>query len=223
MVLVELFGAPGAGKSTLTTAAAERARVVTRHQMSEAWNRLPKRRRAAFLARSALDHRSVVHAMSLVIRGRLTNGDSIFRLGRLIAKRDWLASQTGVVLLDQGGLQELWSALYSSDVDRPDHRLLTNLIMSLYRGIDTRIIVVAVDPHTAAARIGGRPDGNSRFDRLPAAELLDSQSRTVDLQRRIVDAATAAGLAMTTLDGSVPAATLVDRLVDCLDAADSGD
>jgi len=37
-MLIELFGIPGAGKSTLVKAAAEQANVRTRHQILDSWN-----------------------------------------------------------------------------------------------------------------------------------------------------------------------------------------
>lgn len=39
MTLVELFGAPGAGKTTLATAAIDRAEVLTRHELAAIWRR----------------------------------------------------------------------------------------------------------------------------------------------------------------------------------------
>jgi hypothetical protein len=219
LTLVELFGAPGAGKTTLATAATVRTQVMTRHQLSELWRRQSLASRIGHVVRAFADLARLSAATRLATGCRLDRSN-LARLARLIAKANWLGSRSSVVLLDQGFLQDLWSILYNSDREEPRAELLSPFIRSMYRGIDTRIVYIDVEPQTSASRIGGRLGGHSRLDGLPEAELHASLASAARLPARIVEAAKSAGLQIVTFDGTAAAEALVERLIPYLQEAE---
>src|SRR4051794_6893483 len=113
-MLVELFGVAGAGKSTLADAVAKATPVLTRYELSKSWQHCSRSQKSAYIARSFSDLPSVARAMQMAGTVPLWKRESLHRLFRLLAKRAWLHSQTRVLLLDQGLLQELWSVLFSA-------------------------------------------------------------------------------------------------------------
>ncbi len=132
---------------------------------------------------------------------------------RLVAKTEWLRSRSGVVLLDQGFLQDVWSIFLSSKTACADPALLCSLIRSLYERIDATIVVLEVDSETASARVSARTPGASRFDSLPEGQLRSSIEAASGLQRQIVESARLAGLPVLIVDASPPAQVVTDRLL----------
>jgi adenylate kinase family enzyme len=218
-MLVELFALPGAGKSTVGAALAKRAVVTTRADVSAAWANSSALQRLAYIGRALTDRAAVTAALRFAIGARLTTRESLYRLLRLMAKTDWLRSRSGMVLLDQGFLQDIWSIFLSSKSASADPALLCSLIGALYRGIDATIVVLDVNPETASSRVAARTHGDSRFDNLPDRQLRDSIAAASGLQRLIVESARRAGLRILVIDGSPPAAIVTDRLLASLPAA----
>ncbi|HEU4877140.1 MAG TPA: hypothetical protein VFT07_04795, partial [Sphingomicrobium sp.] len=186
-MLVELFALPGAGKSTVGAALAKRAVVTTRADVSAAWANSSALQRLAYIGRALTDRAAVTAALRFAIGARLTTRESLYRLLRLMAKTDWLRSRSGMVLLDQGFLQDIWSIFLSSKSASADPALLCSLIGALYRGIDATIVVLDVNPETASSRVAARTHGDSRFDNLPDRQLRDSIAAASGLQRLIVE------------------------------------
>ena len=211
--LVELFALPGAGKSTVVQAYAEQALVTTRKDLSAQWAECSALQRLAHVGRAFGNSRRLTAAIRFAAGAHLRTRESQFRLMRLVSKTEWQGSRSGVVLLDQGFLQDIWSILLSSQSACADPTLLSNLIRSLYGGIDATIVVLEVDPETASARVSARTYGKSRFDRLAEEELGRSIEAASGLQRHILEAARLAGLQVLILDGSPPAPTVTDRLL----------
>ncbi len=215
-MLIELFGIPGAGKSTLVKAAAEQANVRTRHQILDSWNDRPLLGRSADLARSYLKLGRLGHALRFAADARIANGDSLWRLLRVIGKTDRLRSERGTILLDQGSLQELWSILYANGSLARDPKILARLIGSLYDGLNASILFIDVDPQTASRRISGRSHGHSRLDGLSDRQIRDDLARSANLPAQIIEAATLGGLNVTVLDGAAPVETLVSATVEAV-------
>ena len=219
LTLIELFALPGAGKTTVVEAAVQQALIKTRKSLSEEWADASVPQRLAHLARAYAALGRLRIATRFGMEARLATPESVFRLTKLLAKPHWLSSRSGVVLLDQGFLQDLWSILVSGKSPRGNPTLLPPLIRALYEGIDARIVVLDVDPETACARLTGRAHGDSRLDGLPESELRSSLRAASGLQRQIVEAARLAGLSVQTLDGLAPPHVIADQLVSLLSAS----
>ena len=210
--LIELFGPPGAGKTTLVKSVAEQSDIVTRHQLSARWSSRSLAFRARQVAMAYLSVQQIAGAAQAMIRLRLFRREGLFRLAKLIAKQRWLRSQDATVLLDQGMLQELYSALFASGRKDVDAASLAPLIKLLYRGLDVQILVIEVAPSVASARIGKRTYGRSKLDRLRDDRLDAELQRTLRLQGRIIEAARLADLPIEVLDGHAPVVELSDHI-----------
>lgn len=211
-MLVEFFGVPGAGKSTLVRAVSTRANLFTRHQLSAEWRLLPKRNQAAYIARALARGSCIAAAARLAIACRIRSRASIALLARVIAKNEWFRAQKRLVLLDQGFLQDLWSIMDMAGSTEPEPAKLSAFVRAIYSGIEVQIIFIEAEPAIAFERIKGRVDGNSRLDLMNDAELRNSLERAAQLPHRIVAGAAAAGLPVVRLDGSAPIESLVQKL-----------
>lgn len=204
LTLVELFGLPGAGKTTMVAAYAKHAFVTTRHDLSAQWVRSSILRRLAYLSSAIMNVEALRTALHFALSARLSSWESAYRLVRLVGKTSWLRSRSGVVLLDQGFLQEIWSILVASKSASANPALLSELIRSLYRGMNATIVAIDVNCDTASARVWSRARGGSRFDKLPEGELLRSIEAVSGFQQQILQSARLAGMQVTLIDGSAP-------------------
>jgi thymidylate kinase len=216
LTLVELFGAPGAGKTTVAAAAISRLPATTRHQLAANWRRQPLARRIGYVVRGFSHAGRLSGAARLAFGCGLRNPRSLARLARVIAKAEWLRTRNGTILLDQGILQDIWSILFLSGCSEPNPSLLSPLIRSIYDGLETRIVFIDVGAQTAASRVGARKNGHSPLDGLPEGEVQNSLVRAAGLPPRIIDAAKAAGLRILALDGSEPVEALVEKLLSAV-------
>ena len=213
-LVIELFGQPGAGKSTLVRATAPGSDLQTTAQLGAAWRRQAGFDKGMMAGRALLDGPCLSHAITLARRARLFRTDSLSRLLRLLIKSHWVRSQTGTLLLEEGHLQELWSIFYSAGRTEPEPHQLAPLIACLYRGLDAHIIFLDVDADLAFDRIRGRTHGKSRFDRLAEPDLRRRLAATAQLPHRIVGAAKLAGLGVSAIDAAMPIEAMVARLLD---------
>ncbi len=128
-VVVELCGLPGAGKSTLARAVVARLRLAgipTVEVMAplgpSAARGARSRRKAAALAGSLVEPGSIRIAADLVVRSRQHSWrDRVARPVNLLVVRHEVAKgrrAPGFHVLDQGPVQEWWSAALRADADR---------------------------------------------------------------------------------------------------------
>lgn len=211
-LLVELFGQPGAGKTTLVRAAAPGSELRGRASLGAAWKQQSSLDKATFFARAILKPACLAHAIRLAISARLFHGDSLSRLARLVIKSHWVRSQTGLLLMEEGHLQDLWSIFYSAGQLDPEPRLLAPLIRCLYRDVEVQLVFLEVDPQSAFDRIRARPHGKSRFDQLAEEELRKQLAASAQLPYKLAEAARLAGLKVERLDASLPAEETVHLL-----------
>jgi len=208
--LVELFGLPGCGKSTLATELAVHLECLTRNDISARWAMLPIRKKGAHIARGLFDRRTAIAAIGFAISARLTSTESLFRLFRLVAKRDWVCRQQGTVLLDQGFLQDIWSILYEAQPANIRTKAISRLVSALYRDIDPSFLYLELNSDTAATRIFNRSDGSSRLDQLPEEKIRIRLEKRNWISQQIVLAAIASGLEPSVLT----AADASERVLD---------
>ena len=211
-LLVELFGQPGAGKTTLVRAAAAGSGLRGRASLGAAWKQRSSLDKAAFFTRAILSPACLVRAIRLAIGARLFHRDSLSRLARLVIKCHWVRSQTGLLLMEEGHLQDLWSVFYSAGKLEPEPRLLTPLIRCLYRDVEVQIVFLEVDRQSAFDRIRARRHGKSRFDQLAKEELRKQLAASAQLPYKLAEAARLAGLKVERLDASLPVEETVHLL-----------
>jgi hypothetical protein len=201
-VLLELFGPPGAGKSTLAAELVDRTGYRSRARTRADWQRLPLVERLRLLMAPAFDIERIGTAVRTAIRLGLRHPESLGRLARLVLKTARLRQIPGGAVLDQSILQDLWSILWVSGRFDPDPRLLAPFLRSTYRDLRVRILYLSLDPATAANRVATRTGGRSRLDGLREREAARQLECAADLPRRIVVAARLAGLDVVPLDAT---------------------
>ena len=211
-LVIELFGHPGAGKSTLVQAANKHSERHTNAALGSAWKRQSRLGKGRLVGRALLDAPCLRNALEFAIHGRIFRGDSLPRLARLLVKGQWIRSQQEPLLLEEGHLQDLWSVLYSAGRRNPDPRRVAPLLRCLYRRVDARIVFLELDPESAFQRIRSRKHGKSRLDRLADDELREKLTERAQLPHCLIDAARLAGLPVVSLDASLPIASNVQRL-----------
>jgi hypothetical protein len=215
--IVELFGLPGAGKTTITKGLAL-GNMATREQVSTAWRNQSVFQRAAIAGKVLPDLDWMRSIFALAIHTPLTKSESLMRLARLAVTKPWLRSQAGDLLFDQGLLQRLWSIFYTEGVNDPPHAPLTRLLSQFYQGMEVQIVMIEVSPELAAQRVHGRSVGSSRLDELTEKAVRAELHNTAGLPSALLGAAREAGFSVVTLAGSAPPEELVARLQTIISA-----
>lgn len=211
-LLVELFGQPGAGKTTLMRAAVEGSKSDGKARLGASWKEQTAFTKTIYFARAILDGPCLARALKLATGARLFHRDSLSRLIRLLIKSHWIRSQTGRLLIKEAHLQDLWSIFYSAGEMDPDPHLIAPLIHCLYQGVEARVVLVEVDQQDAFERIRARTHGKSRLDRHAEEELRKQLVVSAELPYKLAEAARLAGLKVELLDASLPIETNVGRL-----------
>ena len=215
-VIVCLFGLPGAGKTTLTDALAPGPSYQSRLEIANKWQKLSAYRKLGFALQAFTDWALLRAALRFGVAARLFKPESIWRLIRLMVMKHWWRSHSGILLFDQGIIQNIWSILYASGRTSPDPAFIAPLIKSTYEGIETQIVLIEVDAELSARRIIGRSQGSSRFDGLPFNDVTAQVASGASLVDAIVTAARIAGVNVCTLDGTKPVAALAMQLHELL-------
>lgn len=210
-IILELFGPPGAGKTTLATALIRRTGCGGRLQPGVAWKQQPIHVRLRLLAGAASDLGCLGQAVRTALRLRLSSPESLGRLVRVVLKTAWLRRLSGRAVLDQGFLQDIWSILWASRRFEPDPRILAPLLRRVYCGAPVQIIYLGLDPASAARRIAARPSGRSRLDGVGEGEAASRLECAAGLPGRIVAAARMAGLDVVALDARASPAQLAEE------------
>lgn len=227
LLIVELAGLPGAGKTAVAGrvaaqlrsqgfACGERRLVAPVHigRMRYYGGRvafsLRHRRPLAAALRFGLGVRplarsSITHALSLAAWA--------YRL-RVAADQGY-----DRVILDQGIVQDAWSVVAMSE--RWNAEALDRTLRNILLGAPATWVLayLDVDIDVAAERIGSRPTSSSRFDRLDTAATRRLLTTGRDRLEQIVDRAVAVTQAPhCRLDGHRPLEDTAARLVDFIDS-----
>ncbi len=171
-VIVEFAGLPGAGKTTLLRAVAERLRgrgipvAELRSQFPDSsW---PVRaRKLARVVRGAVCAPRYAYRSARAIRASAQRSlvDAVKVLHNWLFVSEMMrrrGSDGKVQLFDQGIVQALWSISYSAR-----NGSLPALVAELQPMAPRPdlLVIVEVDPRTAASRLASRPSGGSRLER----------------------------------------------------------
>ncbi|MBO6937183.1 MAG: hypothetical protein JJ863_19590 [Deltaproteobacteria bacterium] len=235
MISLEAIGIPGAGKSTVVSAAV--------HQLAEsgiaAWDRAAHQRaiaglhaarggrlaRARALALFAGERHDLVRSIvRLTLRTRPPLPVSWVRAWNLwrMAHNEHLLREEGtppaVVLHDQSLLQEIWSVLYLRPCS--DEDALRGVLEALVEWLPDIVFLPRVDGDVALARMAerrGRVGVTTDLDRMNLRA--EDMERTQDEAIRIAEmAADVAGARLVVTNGSVDPTLQVRAILAAIDA-----
>jgi thymidylate kinase len=173
-VVVEFFGLPGAGKSSLAHRVAQLLAADGRavHEPSRALAHglgRPQRvlRKALRVAREAIAHpRSSARALRAIAATRQRRRGDLVRVGfnwlLVTALARAARTRSGVHLLDQGLVQGAWSIALDGDSDRALALLESSRTAEL---LPDRVVIVAASPAALRQRLSARPGSLSRLER----------------------------------------------------------
>ncbi|RZV33660.1 MAG: hypothetical protein EX262_06510, partial [Sphingomonadaceae bacterium] len=198
--MVELFGLPGAGKTTLTNRLVLPGEFRRREDLSRALRTQSVPQYVLLALRTLADWRWLLALAILALKTPIWRRESLQRLVRIALQKTWMNSQSGLVVLDQGPLQSLWSIFFTEGVSDPPMSALSRVLRHLYSGIDIAVFEIDVDPGLAARRVDLRDVGNSRLDDLPLGTVRRKLEEVAALPRAII----AAAQATTVTGGSLP-------------------
>jgi hypothetical protein len=185
--VVEFCGLPGAGKSTIARALVASLRlegVPTTEVMASIGPTAPRavriRRKSAVIARGVVSRGGLEIATNLGLRSsQAAARDRVARPANLLVVRDAVRrarARAGVHVLDQGPVQEWWSAALRAD----DARVLRWAAADPARWAD---LVVRVDAplDMLAARLARRNARQSRLEAVSGRELAQELQHGSDL------------------------------------------
>jgi thymidylate kinase len=190
-LIVEIAGLPGAGKTTI-------CKLVTLPHVS---------RGSVGLANFSAVFGSIpllwcLFMLSLSIRP--ISWRRLLRAAKMTAfLRYYSRAGQGLVLLDQGLIQKLWSMLIGSAYYSPI--LLERLMTTLRPFAPDHVVWIKVSPPVAARRIAGRMHGNSRFDGLAFDEIVRQiEPHALLLQELVKKFSEKTNVKLWILDGEEP-------------------
>lgn len=207
-----MFGLPGAGKTTLTNRLVLPGEFRRREDLSRALRTQSVPQYVLLALRTLADWRWLLALAILALKTPIWRRESLQRLVRIALQKTWMNSQSGLVVLDQGPLQSLWSIFFTEGVSDPPMSALSRVLQHLYSGIDIAVFEIDVDPGLAARRVDLRDVGNSRLDDLPLGTVRRKLEEVAALPRAIIAAAQAGKIPVTRLSGRADPAVLANQI-----------
>lgn len=214
--IVELFGFPGTGKTTLVRRLAEELDCQTRKDLSRSWANLPILHKSLYALRGLADLRNIVAAAALAYDARWLSSQSFKRLLRLVARKHWMQTRKGILLLDQGGLQDVWAMLFGVRSGAVSERAIKRLVAALYRGTQPTIVYLDASPELAAIRIARRVNGKSRLDLLPQDDASEQLRQAQGAIQKILASADALGFTIINLNASAERSVIAQSAISQL-------
>ncbi len=229
--VIELVGLPGAGKSRLARGIAERLRDRGTPPATRADLGTRARGRSRFLMDAAGHH--LRHPGALLAAIQLATGTrpwSASRLRHAVEAADWprRCRRAGIdghalVLLDQGCVQDAWSASLDSSARR-----LRGAERLLGKGLgvgDLRYAFVycTVPVELAVERIRGRSESSSRFQGMSAERAAAVLSAEAGGLERLLDVAVGrTGAPLLVVDGRRAIDAKIDSVLEFIDESAFG-
>lgn len=214
--MVEFFGLPGAGKTTLVDDLPVAENTSRREDLARALRSLPNLKVARLVLRAMFDLPWLFALIALALKTPIWRLESLRRMLRIAATKNWIASQKGPLVLDQGSLQGLWSIFYTEGIALPPRKELVRVLRFLYSDVRLVVIEILVDPSIAAERVSARVRGSSRLDELPARVVQDKLEVLESLPGELLAAAREAGFEVHSLSGRSDLADLRVKVADLL-------
>jgi hypothetical protein len=222
-ILIECFGLPGCGKTTMAETLAPELGYWTTRDVREYWHgRVSVAGKIGFVCAVLTQWRiwRVLLWSGFTLKA-WRSPDALYRLATLpfLAARLRRTLTTHGVMADQLLVQECWSVLLSAGNRAPDINDLADLMRALYAGLPTRLVFFDTGPSEAAIRLAGRTThAYSRFDGMDVRTITSHLERTRIMTDRVVEAARAAGLDVAKIDASGSRAASADAVRAILNA-----
>lgn len=201
MQIVELFGLPGAGKTTLVSGLSLPPGTVQREDLARGRSALSRGQLVQLILTTIADWRWVWALAVLAWQTPIWHREGLGRLVRLAVFRTWMRQHGRLLVLDQGPIQALWSIFFTQGCTPPPRRALVRVISLLYAEISVTLCELAVQPDLAATRITSRETGNSRLDGLPLGITRRKLETSATLPDALLAATRQAGIVVHSLPG----------------------
>lgn len=206
--LYECFGLPGSGKTTACNAAYKKTKTKAVDALFSDVNTLATSNKVLLTLQSFFyEARTYFYIVRLGLAIRAwKSADACSYLFRLPVQKMRMIrnASNSRFLMEQLLLQNLWSALISTECKKVRTELLIPVIKSLYRNVGIVILYYDASVETAIQRIKSRKNGTSRLDHMSDEELRFHIERGSILIRDIIRAASFAGLPIVKINAELP-------------------
>ena len=201
MQIVELFGLPGAGKTTLVSGLSLPPGTIQREDLARGRSALSAVQLVRLALATLADWRWLGALAVLAWQTPIRHSEALGRLLRFAVFKTWMRQQGLLLVLDQGPIQALWSIFFTEGSTRLPCGALARVIDLLYADISVVVFEIAVQPDLAATRITSREAGNSRLDGLPFGLTHSRLEACADLPGELLAAVRQAGITVHSLSG----------------------
>ncbi|TRO10079.1 hypothetical protein EQ836_23280 [Ectopseudomonas mendocina] len=186
--IIEFFGLPGAGKSTVCSGWLERggsARfdVFSRGDLFLWWKKIGLFTKLKVFFSFSLRAPTIAKLIFTLDKKSISSGKKIIWIFWFSSKLDHYISTTDgdLYVFDQLYLQDVWSILVDNPAEKGEwvHKILEALLVRM--PIYYEAFYFSVEPSIAASRVYSRTRGTSRFDAMQLDEIRSSFHRHASL------------------------------------------
>ena len=210
-LIVELVGLPGAGKTTISKQIALKLReqnlqIVSRDEILRRWQQENVFQKAIQLLPNNLNYWEIlINSLAFSLQVKPINQQSFSRATKIFTnlRRNDLVTRSKdceIILLDQGVLQEIWSA---SITGSPPHtKYLKREMTPLFHNRSMAIIYCQIDIDSSLHRIQNRTTMKSRFDLMDSTTAYSLLKKYSSYLQEIVNCARTCEIPILELDSS---------------------